>query len=73
MRGKCTIIVNLATRETCDRPSVYSQPCQCDECDDLAGDGLPPVHEDSHWCAEHYDEITAPSVVQDREQSEDEL
>jgi len=73
MRGECSIIVNLDTRETCGKPSVYSQPCLCDECDDLAGDGLPLVHEDTHLCAEHYDEITAPSAVQDGEQSENEL
>jgi len=57
MRGTCNILIERnGALEECAKPSVYSQPCQCDTCDVDPG-----YHEPAHWCAEHYDSITNPS------------
>ena len=52
MRGSCNILVKRNGTEECGKPSVYSQPCQCDSCDVEPGYHLP-----AHWCAEHFDRL----------------
>jgi len=54
MRGRCNML-DRRTGEECSKPSVYSQPCQYDECDALAAVGKETVHLETHMCAEHYD------------------
>jgi hypothetical protein len=65
VRGTCTIFSNYALREICGKPSVYSQPCLCDECDALHAHGTEPIHLPSHFCAYHHDEITRPCPAPD--------
>jgi hypothetical protein len=55
MRGECCITKTVKTPrgveyEVCGKPSVYSEPCDCDRCDTEPGYHLP-----WHYCAEHYD------------------
>jgi hypothetical protein len=53
MRGTCNMAVKRnGAYEACGKPSVYSQPCLCDQCDIEPGYHLPV-----HWCTEHYDRL----------------
>jgi hypothetical protein len=56
MRGTCNIVVRRNdAEEECGKPSVYSQPYQCDTCYVEPGFHLP-----ADWCAEHYDRLMNP-------------
>lgn len=56
MRGTCNILVKRnGALEECGKPSVYSEPCQCDTCYVEPGYHLP-----THWSAQHYDRLMNP-------------
>jgi hypothetical protein len=69
MRGECSIL--LKNGEECGGPSVYSEPCMCDECDWLVSQGMEAVHENMHFCAEHYDKIVKPRPRPERDDLEE--
>jgi len=68
MRGECNI---LEGEEICGKPSVYSQPCLCDECDAPHAQNMEPIHLPSYFCAYHCDEITRPRPVLDVDSPEE--
>jgi hypothetical protein len=55
MRGTCGIAKRLGRDgqpDYCGKPSVYTEPCNCDRCD-----AEPGFHHGLDFCAEHYDEL----------------
>ena len=55
MRGECGIAKRLSRDgqpEWCGKPSVHTEPCNCDRCE-----AEPGFHHGLDLCAEHYDEL----------------
>jgi len=55
LRGTCGIAKRLLPNgklDICGKPSVYTEPCNCDRCE-----ADPGYHIGIDYCAEHFDEL----------------